>query len=214
MYPSEAVLSPEDLSIIFTVRQLISDSIEVYVDDYIDVSQCAKIKVSGSMYELDYPKGYPIEVYVNGVEYTSTSGALGVEVLSYKYLRFTNPSGVLSTGSNLTVIYNSFRHSDLEIINTYDIGATIYLTDQCGLTHEDLTVDLLVLATSFILLSKDLNTYIKEGLNIEDGTSRIDATFRARDLNNHLNMIKKQLQTSLEAKMKCKMLNLPIYRVE
>jgi hypothetical protein len=217
MYPPEASFTVEELEIIFRIRQLIGDEKETFIDDVSDVSVCADVSASGSIYGLQEPKGYPQSIYVDGVEYISTSGTEGVEVLGYKYLRFTNTSPTLVAGTSLVVIYEHFSHSDLEILNTYDTSATTYLVAQCNLSVEDLGLDLLVLATAYVLLSKDLSVYIKSAVEMEDSDSKFVGSRRPQSLQSLLNGkngIAECLKAALEKKTSCKMLSLPIYKVE
>lgn len=214
MYPQEINLTPAEEEIVFRIRQLIGDDKNTFIDDVPDTGATSRVKMSGLTYELEEPKGYPLEVYVDGTEYTSTSGALGLQVLSYKILRFTATSGVLGLGNSLLVVYNNFRHSDLEIINTYDTSAKTYLVAQCNLSDEELGVDLLVLATAYILLSKDLRGYIENSVRMRDSDSEFDASARPGALRGLLSDIQKTLKDALERKMSCKMLSLPVYKIE
>jgi hypothetical protein len=211
MYPVERTFTPDEAEIIFRIRQLTGDEKEVYVDDITEVGQCSTVKASGTLYQLEEPKGYPREIYVNGVEYASTSGATGVQVLSYKFLQFVTP---IVLGDSLVVIYDHFNESDAAILDVYDTSATTYLVAQCNLEPEDLSIDLLVLATAFVLLSKELVKYTKDALKIEDSDSVIDASRRPQYLRGLLDLIKNDLKDALEMKLKCKMLSLPVYKVE
>lgn len=206
-YPQE-LLDISEQEIVFRIRQLIGDEIEVFIDEK-NSDSCRSILVSGSMYELEEPKGYPTYVCVNGLEYSSSTNP---SVVGYKFLQFQAP--VLVSGAQLTVIYNHFRHSDKEIIDTYDTSALTYLTAQCNLSVEDLGMDLLILATSYILLQKDLSIYIKSAVKLTDSDSEFDASQRPRYIKDLLDRIGKELKDSLSEKLKCKMLSLPVYKVE
>lgn len=208
MYPQEP-LTLEEANIVFRIRQLIGDEKEIFVDELNPSNQCNKLTSSGTLYQLDQPKGYPLNVNVNGVEIVE-SGALTVSILGYKYLQFSSSIA----GSNMTVIYNHFSHSDSEIIDTYDTAAYTYLTGQCGLSASDLGVDLLTLSTAMVLLTIDLTNYIKSAVRLKDSDSEFEATYRPRSLKDLLDLINKELKTSLAAKMNCKMLSLPVYKVE
>jgi hypothetical protein len=209
MFPKEVILTAEEEALVFRIRQLIGDEKRVVVDDLYDVTQCGRVKVQGSMYGLEEPKGYPLEVLVSGITVTS-----GVEVLGYEYLQWETIPGPLSSDTSLSVVYEKFRHSDLEIINTYDTGATTYLVAQCNLSPEDLTQDLLVLSTAYALLSKDLSIYVSEAVNLEDSDSKFDASRRPQSLISLMRMIQGQLKDGIEAKTHCKMMSLPVYKVE
>lgn len=220
MFIPETILTSEEEEIIFRIRQLIGDDKEVFVDDISITPNLPNVKVSGSLYELEEPKGYPQEVYVNGVQYGAvTSGATATSVLSYKFLKFQTTLGVgpLQNGSKLTVIYDNFRYSDYEIIQTYDTAATTYLVNQCGLDFPDLTVDLLILATAYVLLSGDVYKLTSNAIEIRDSDSEYKtagATTGIRSLVDFMKIINDQLLDALNRKMSCKMMSLPIYKVE
>lgn len=209
MFPSEITLTAAEEAVVFQIRQLIGDEKRIVVDDLYDVGLCGRSKVQGSMYGLEDPKGYPLEIRLNGSAVVS-----GVEVLGYEYLQWDTVPGPLVEGSSLSVVYEKFRHSDLEIINTYDTGATNFLVSQCNLSASDLTPDLLVLATAYALLSKDMARYIEEAVNLEDSDSRVDASRRPQSLNTFMRTVRDFLTDALEAKMKCKIMSLPVYKVE
>jgi hypothetical protein len=205
MFPPEINLTPTDQNIVFRIRQIIGDEKEVFVDD--KQGPCTSILASGTMYLLDEPKGYPIQVFVNGGEVTS-----GVQVVGDKYLMFSTPT--LFDSTHIVVIYNHFRHSDLDIINTYDSGATTYLSMSCGLAVEDLGPDLLILSTAYLLLTKDLNDYLKGAVSLSDSDSRFEATARPEILKGLLDLTSSQLLKGIEAKTRCKMFSLPVYKIE
>jgi hypothetical protein len=209
MFPPEVTLTPAEESVVFQIRQFIGDEKHTAVDEVYNVDSCAKVSLQGSMYGFEEPKGYPLDVYVAGVPVTS-----GVSVLSYEFLRWDTIPGPLVSGTNLTVVYERFRHSDLEILNTFDNAATLYLTDQCGLSLEDLSPDLLALATAFVLLSKDMAKYVAEAVVLEDSDSKFDASRRPQSLATWLRIVSDKLKDSLEAKTKCKLMSLPVYKVE
>ena len=221
MFIQERIFTVDEQDIIFRIRQLISDEKEVFVDEVNVVPNLPSIQVSGSIYTLEEPKGYPQELYINGVEYgTTTTGSTAVDVLSYKMLKFVLTAGVgpLQAGKTLTIIYDHFRNSDVEIINTYDVGAYTYLVNQCGLDEEgDIPIDLLVLATAFIFLTKDIHKLSSEAVELRDSDSQFisaGATGGVRNLMDLLKLINSQLLDSLNTLMKCKMMRLPIYKVE
>ena len=170
---------------------------------------CANVKLDGSMYGLEDPKGWPVDIVVGGTPVTS-----GVTVLNHEYLKWDTIPGPLVSGTSICVVYDKFRHSDLEIINVYDTAAHLYLTAQCGLSDEELSPDLLTLSTAFVLLSNDMSKYISEAVNLEDSDSKFDASRRPQALATFMNMLAKALKDALEAKTGCKLMSLPVYKVE
>lgn len=211
MFPAEDTLSESEKEIIFRVRQLIGDDKEIFVDETYAGNPCGggEVVASGTMYKLQEPKGYPLDVIVNGTEYTTSGNPV---VLGYKYLKFNSP--VLVSGAKITVVYEHFRHSDVEILDTYDSSSLTYLTAQCNLSLDELGVDLLVLSTAYILLTKDISVYAQSAVELQDSDSKFNATSRPGALKDLLKMIGDQLKLSLETKTKCKMLSLPVYKVE
>jgi len=211
MFQIESVLSVEEMEVAFRIRQLIGDEKEIFVDDTYEGKGCGggSVVASGTMYQLQEPKGYPLEVYVGGVEYTANTNP---SVLGYKFLKFNSP--VLVSGTKITVVYEHFRHSDQEIVDTYDSGSLTYLTAQCNLSIAELGMDLLVLATAYILLTKDISVYAKSAVEIQDSDSRFDAKSRPSAMKDILKVIGDQLKAALESRTKCRMLSLPVYKVE
>ena len=209
MFPKEIILSSSEEVVVFKIRQLIGDEKRTVVDDIYNVSQCANVKANGSMYGLEEPKGWPTDIFVGGSPVIS-----GVEVLNYEYLRWDTMPGPLVSGIGLTVVYDLFKHSDLEIINTYDTSAHVFLTAQCGFSDVELGDDLLALSTAYVLLSKDMSKYIAEAVNLEDSDSKLDASRRPQVLARYLELVAKELKSALEQKSGCKMMSLPVYKVE
>lgn len=209
MFPSEITLTTAEQAIVFQIRQLIGDEKRTVVDDLYDVTQCSRVKVQGSMYALEEPKGYPLEIRLSGAPVVS-----GVEVLGYEYLQWDTVPGPLTANVPLSVVYEKFRHSDLEIINTYDNGATNYLVSQCSLTATELSQDLLILSTAYALLSKDLSVYVSEAATLEDSDSKYDTSRRPDSLIKFMQMVQKCLKDALAVKTRCKLMSLPVYKVE
>jgi hypothetical protein len=216
MFIPEVLYTADELHIITRIRNLVGDEKEVFVDDKIIVTSGIDIKANGTMYELDESKGYPVEVYVNSSE-VGAQGQDPVSVMSYKFLKFTQ-SGALHIGDALTVVYEHFRYSDLEIINAYDLNAPTYLVAQCGLTFDDLTMDLLILATAFIFLTRDLSDMALNAAEVQDS----DSTYRnagatmgaSRAITDLLNIVNNQLLKAITMKTRCKILSLPVYKIE
>lgn len=213
-YPPEIILSIEEEQLISKIRNLTGDIEEVFIDDVTSAGVCSRVKMNGSLYELEEPKGYPINIYVNGVEFTDTTGPFGVVVIGDKYLRFTDTSGVLNENTHLVVIYNHFRNSDVDILNLYDTGARVYLTAECNLSDEDLGEDLLALSTAYALLTKDMSEYVSNAVDLSDSDSRYNASNRPNALAKLLQIIGDRLKHAIEVKTRCKMLRLPVYKVE
>jgi hypothetical protein len=208
MYP-QLSLPPTDQSIVYKIRQLIGDEPEPFVDDILNIDTCSRVTAGGTIYELEEAKGYPLKVLVNGVEYTQLNNP---QVLGYKLLVFSGAT--LVDGANLTVVYNHFRHSDSDIIDTYDTSAYTYLVEACNLTPDEIGIDLLSLSTAYILLTNDLSVYVKSAVSLADSDSSFEAFRRPMHLVDLLKLISGQLKSALETKKRCKMMSLPVYKVE
>jgi len=209
MYIPEAIFQVQEQEIIFRIRQLISDTKEIFIDSFDNATACGNLTASGTIYALQEPKGYPKEIYVDGVE---ISGSPGAQVMGYKYIRFQ--PGTIGLNSSLVIIYDHFDNSDLEILDTYDSSALTYLTSQCSLTFTDLGPELLLLATAYILMSKKLQNYINAAVSLEDSDSKFDASRRPNTLLDLMKLISGQLKESIEVRLKCKIMSLPVYKVE
>lgn len=209
VYPLENNFSAAEQELIFRIRQLIGDTKEIFIDD--KTADFADISINGTMYKLDEPKGYPLQITVGDQEYT-TSGTYKATVLGNKYIQFENP--VLVSGAEFSVVYNHFRYSDEEILDTYDTSSMTYLTSQCNISQEDLGIDLLVLSTAYIFLTQDLNNYVKSAVKLQDSDSQFDASNRPQYIRDLLRDIATNLKNAIEIKTRCKMLSLPVYKVE
>ena len=82
---------------------------------------------------------------------------------------------------------------------------------------EDLGMDLLILSTAYVLLSKDLNRYIADAVEMEDSDSKFSAERRPQALQALMTGkggIQDCLKSALEQKLSCRMLSLPVYKIE
>ena len=206
MYP-QLNLPVQDQTVVYKIRQLIGDEQEPFVDDISNVDSCSNIKAGGTIYELEEPKGYPLQVYVNGTEYTAISNPT---VIGYKLLQFSTPT--LVSGANLVVVYNHFRHSDADIIDTYDTSAYVYLVQACNLTPDEIGVDLLALSTAYLLLSNDVSEYAKAAASLSDSDSQFDTSKRPQFILDMMKLISGQLKEALEVKKRfCLVKLLPVF---
>lgn len=213
MYPIDIPLTTEEEILIFQIRQLIGDQESLYIDDVPNVGSCSRVMMNGTIYTLEEPKGYPTNIYLNTIEYTSTSGVYGAKVLGNKYIQF-NTAGVLTQDSHLVVVYNHFINSDSEILNIYDTSAKFYLTGQCNLQEEYLSPELLGLSTAYVILTSRLSYYIENAVKLEDSDSKFDASRRPDAIAKLLDHVYKALKSGIELKSKCKVMSLPIFKVE
>lgn len=212
MYPAEADflgLTNEERDIIASVRGIIGDAPQVVLEESNDPKFCSGVSQDGTMYQFESGKGWPLVVIVNGTEYQDTSNP---QVLGYKFLVFSG--SVFTTSGSFSILHNTFRFSDGEILDAYDNSALLALTEQCNLTAEELTVPLISLATGVVLLQGELQKLAQEAIELEDNDSRFNSAQRIVTLQKEISDLRKRLAASLAMKMKCASLNLPVYRVE
>lgn len=210
MYPSEAVvrgLTLGEQEIIHSIRLLVGDEKKTIIEEFYDTLDCAQIKGSGSIYQMDN-KGWPRKILVDGVEFVNPFDPY---VENYEYLVFSG-SGVI-TGS-LFVMYETFRFGDLQILDAYDYGSSSVLSAQCNLTAEQISQPLMNLAAAVVLVQGEYQRYAEEAVEMEDGDSIIDLVGRLGPLQKELESLREQLELSISRKIACANYSLPVFRVE
>ncbi|RLI99266.1 MAG: hypothetical protein DRP08_07335 [Candidatus Aenigmatarchaeota archaeon] len=210
MYPTEASLegfSTEELIIIHSIRILLGDIPTTIIEELPAGSDCANISMEGSVYQMEN-KGWPRKVVVSGVEVVN---ALDPFVDNYEYLVF---SGTNALVSGISVMYDTFRFSDRQILDSFDYGTNSVLAAQCSLTAAQITSPLINLAAAVVLIQGEYQAYAEEAVRMQDGDSLIDTTAKLEYLQTELQNLRNQLQSALRAKLVCASYNLPVIRVE
>lgn len=115
-YPAEISLTSTDSYNIDAIRYYIGDEKKV-LRDYIS-PQCLagyeSVSSDGTTYETA-SRGWPLKIIKDSYEYTSSSNPY---VTDYKYITFSGTQISTATGT-LDMWYESFRHSDREILKVY-----------------------------------------------------------------------------------------------
>jgi hypothetical protein len=117
-YPVEVNLTSTDRFNVERIRYYIGDEKRTY-RDYVSPSCLAgfeNVSSDGSTYSFEHPKSWPLKVVKDSVEYPSSSNPI---VVGYSMLTFSGTSISTASGT-LDVWYDSFRHSDREILDIYN----------------------------------------------------------------------------------------------
>ena len=166
IYPQEISLSSEDRVVVERIRTLIGDPIDLKRDSGLE--GLGSIHVDGYVYEMS-EKGWPASIKVCGVQHNNTTDPI---VNGYKYLKFRDPIDIDSC-EHLPVVdiwYYTFRHSNKEIISTYDITPPPF-----GLTEVTATSDTYLLAAAIDLIRSELLLDATEsGAKITDDLTTYD----------------------------------------
>jgi hypothetical protein len=116
-YPAEKSLTSTDRFNVDRIRYYVGDEKKTY-RDYVSPTCLAgyeNVSTDGTTYKVDNPKGWPLKVIKDSIEYSTSSNPA---VVDYSFLTFSGTT--ISTVSGvLDVWYESFRHSDREILDIY-----------------------------------------------------------------------------------------------
>lgn len=173
LFPDEVVYGKEDQLVISRIRTLIGDP-KGLRREYGDEAQ-SSVHSDGKTYEMD-EKGWPVSINMNGVQYPRTNdyNPSNPSVNGYRFLRFTEYintttwSGCQEYG--VDIWYYTFRHSDREIMETYD---------RCplppGLNTTNATSEAYMIYTSIdLLMQEGWEDAIEDGAVIKDEGSHYD----------------------------------------
>jgi len=147
-YPVETIITSSDEYNVNRIRFYIGDEKKVK-RDYVSPS-CLNgyenVSSDGYSYELQN-KGYPLRVIKDSVEYITKSNPF---VTDYKYLTFSGTT-ISTTSGVVDVWYNSFRHSDREILSVFNTEPF-----PIGTTASTVTVEMYRLATAIRILESEI----------------------------------------------------------
>jgi hypothetical protein len=167
LFPSEVSYGTSDQDIISRIRTYIGDPKRIR-REYGPETE-SSIHPDGVTYELD-EKGWPASVYMGGEQHTSTGDPI---VHGYRYLKFnTTISGYNEDceDPNLDVWYYTFRLSDREIYETYELCPI-----PAGLTSDTVTTEAYILQTSINLVVREFfEDAIEDGAVVVDERTRYD----------------------------------------
>lgn len=158
-YPEDAVFTPNDYYVIDRIRNLIGDPKEL-TRDYISVeSGYSSISVDQKTHSLSNPRGWPLKVTLDGVEYTSKDEP---RVNDYQFITFSGTI-INTTSGTLDVWYYHFRHSDTEILRTFN-----GLTPPPQLEAEQVTFELAAVCAAIEILEKELRLFgVNSGTEVD-----------------------------------------------
>jgi len=175
LFPPEIEYGTADQLIIDRIRTLIGDP-KGLRREYGEEAQ-SSIHSDNKTYEMD-EKGWPASINMNGIQYPRSNdyNLSNPSVNGYRFLRFTEDvttttwSGCQEYG--VDIWYYTFRHSDREIMETYD---------RCppppGLTTANATSEAYMLYTSIdLLMQEGWEDSIEDGAKIRDEGSHYDPT--------------------------------------
>jgi len=175
MFPPEIEYGTSDQIIIERIRTLIGDP-KGLAREYGDEAQ-SSIHSDGKTYEMD-EKGWPSSINMNGLQYPRSNdyNLSNPSVNGYRFLRFTEYintttwSGCQEYG--VDIWYYTFRHSDREIMETYD-----RTPPPPGLTTVNSTPEAYMLQASMdLLMQEGWEDAIEDGAKIRDEGSHYDPT--------------------------------------
>ena len=117
-YESEINMTSSDEYNVDKIRQYIGDS-RLVTRDYVS-SSCtsgySNVSEDGYTYKLSEEKGWPTRVIKDSVEYTTKDDPI---VSGYSLLTFSG-STISTISGTVDIWYNSFRHSDREILKVFN----------------------------------------------------------------------------------------------
>lgn len=154
IYDTDIDLTPTDYFNVDRIRFYIGDEKKV-VHEYVSPS-CTNgyqyVSDDGYTYKLQ-SRGWPLYVSKDGVEYSSSSNPY---VTDYTYLTFSGTQ-ISTTSGVLDLWYESFRHSDREILDAF-----IHTPDPVGVPTSSVTQEMLRLKTAIDLLRSEITELMGE----------------------------------------------------
>ena len=149
-YPPEAVFTPNDYYIIDRLRNLIGDPKEL-TRDYVSVDTgFSSISIDGQTHSLSNPRGWPLQIKLDGIEYTSKDEP---RVNDYQFITFSG-SEISTVSGTLDVWYYHFRNSDTELLRAFNS-----LTPPPPLPAECVTFELSLVLAAIEILEKELRLF-------------------------------------------------------
>jgi hypothetical protein len=158
-YPEEAVFSLNDRYIIDRMRTAAGDAKQL-TRDYVSVDTgYSSVSIDGSTHTLSNPRGWPLRIQLNGVEYTDSTEP---RVNDYQYLTFSGTQ-ISTVSGTLDIWYYHFRNSDTELLRVFN-----GLTPPCGLTAEQVPFELALVCAAIEVLEAEVRLFgVTSGSEIE-----------------------------------------------
>lgn len=197
IYPEEMELTGSDKMVVDRIRTLIGDPVELTRDS--GEEYAVNIHPDGTVYELS-EKGWPVSISMCGTQYVDSNNPT---VNGYKYLKFNEDISEFTTISgvdyNVDIWYYTFRYSDKEILNTYDLTPPPF-----GLNSVTATSEAYILSAAIDLVRSELFLDSSEsGAEFSDNYTSYNPSPGLDTRRNLLEDLRKQLDkvvTSLKLK--------------
>lgn len=213
-FPPESNFTSAELDTIYRLRQIVGDSKEVNRDYLSPDTSYDNVSEDGFTVELDNPKGWPLSISIDGVEFQTIADPV---VQGYTFLTFSGTQISTTSGTIADIWYEHFRYSDRELIEIYTKS-----DPPCGLTAEQTTPEMYELMAAITVLESELRGFMStSGQRVDiyeeieiDPSSGLGA--RLKDLNG-ANGLKERLKCLVAAKIKqlvSNNLNFTGYRIE
>lgn len=205
-FPTESYYSASDRMIIDKIRLYIGDQKSLRREFGNDA--IANIHEDGKTYEMR-EKGWPVFINFGGVPFTKLSNP---SVNGYRYLRFkdfiddlcqdvTTYSGVCGTDvvkeiiNGIDIWYNTFRHSDKQILDAYD-----RCTPPPPLNSSTANQQVYLLQTAITLLRKELwRDAYDDGAIVKDEGSHYDPSPGLKFRKELLDDLEEKLETLVKS---------------
>ena len=199
-YPDEAEFSTSEMTIIRKIRRFIGDFKDIG-RIYSDGSDfCSSVMDDNKTIDMG-EKGWPVYIYVNGVEYTSITDPY---VQGYRYLTF---SGTLVSGSQnpeVNLWYHTFKFSDIEVYEAYgDAMIPPLVPDDC--VSQD---HLMLQAAIDLLMNMYAEDVVDDGASVRDDMTLYDPSPGLRERDRLIKQLRKQLDGLVQECIKSGMLGL------
>jgi hypothetical protein len=188
IYPTERGFSTSDDLVISKIRNLIGDTKKLA---YYNTEACTELIINDHTMDMGEPKMWPLFVSLDDVEKVSATDPY---VDNYRFLTF---SGTLTDTSDVMVFAETFRFSDVEIYNAYNVCMLPPM-----LTQQTVTEDHLILQTAIDLLEGELTTdLIDMGAKVKEGDDSFDPTAGFKFRQETLRRLKRRLQQLIDQYM-------------
>jgi hypothetical protein len=149
-YPKEFDFTSDDYYIINRVRLYLGDSKELNRDHVSSATGYDSISEDGFTHTFSNPKGWPLKVELDGIEYTTLDEP---RINDFQFVTFSGVA-IDTTSGTLDVWYDHFRHADSEILVTYN-----GLVPPPPLTEDQVTFELAAVCTALELLENELRLF-------------------------------------------------------
>lgn len=186
-YPDEVAYGTSDKLTINRIRRLCGDPIGLRRE----YNEKDNIHEGGLVYQLD-EKGWPCSINIGDTTYNSTSNPT---VNGYRYLKFSNDITTLSgVDLDVNIFYYTFRHSDREIMDSYDLCPAPQ-----GLTPITANTESYMLYTAIEILTQELwEDATEDGAAVRDDMSHYNPEGGQKIRNDLIDKLQKRLDNLVD----------------